>query len=101
MKCASAFAVRAYSRPQTVCDAQHTYQRAYQRNTHGIGNDEDAADRSHDGSPQNLQARLPMKMTSRRVPLILRQIQRIQAVITQAQPTMVMMERYISTCQPT
>ena len=40
-------------------------------------------------------------MTSRRVPLILLQIQRIQAVITQAQPTMVMMEMYISTCQPT
>ena len=42
-----------------------------------------------------------MKMTSRRVPSMLRQIQRIQAVTTQAQPTMVMKETYSSTCQPT
>ena len=42
-----------------------------------------------------------VKMTSRRVPSMLRQIQRIQAVTTQAQPTMVMKETYNSTCQPT
>ena len=34
----------------------------------------------------------PMKMISRRVPSMLRQIQRIQAVVTQAQPMMVMNE---------
>ena len=37
---------------------------------------------------------------SRCVPPILRQIQRIQAVITQAQPTMVMTESDISRFQP-
>ena len=42
-----------------------------------------------------------VKMTSRCVPSMLRQIQRIQAVTTQAQPTMVMKETYSSTCQPT
>ena len=39
-------------------------------------------------------------MISRWVPLILRQFQRIQAVMTQAQPTMVMKETYSSRCQP-
>ncbi len=41
-----------------------------------------------------------LKMISRRVPLMLRQIHRIQAVITQAQPMMVMKDRNISTYQP-
>ncbi len=35
---------------------------------------------------------VPLKTTSRRVPLMLRQIQRIQAAMTQAQPMMVMNE---------
>ena len=42
-----------------------------------------------------------LKTISRRVPEMFLQFQRIQAVITQAQPMMVMMERYISTFQPT
>ena len=37
---------------------------------------------------------------SRCVPLTLRQIHRIQAVVTHAQPTMVMAEMSNSTCQP-
>ena len=35
-----------------------------------------------------------LKTISRRVPVMLRQIQRIQAVVTQAQPMMVMNETY-------
>ena len=42
-----------------------------------------------------------VKMTSRCVPSMLRQAQRIQAVTTQAQPIMVMKDTYNSTCQPT
>ena len=41
-----------------------------------------------------------LKTISRRVPLTLLQFQRIQAVITQAQPMMVMKEIYVSTDQP-
>ena len=42
-----------------------------------------------------------LKTISRRVPLTFRQIHRIQAVVTQAQPMMVMTEMNISRCQPT
>ena len=42
-----------------------------------------------------------LKTISRRVPLTFRQFHRIQAVITQAQPMMVMTEMYIRTFQPT
>ena len=43
---------------------------------------------------------VPWKTTTRRVPVSLLHIQRIQAVVTHAQPTMVMRETYISTNQP-
>ena len=71
---------------------------ALQRYTHGIGMMKTqpittTIVRHRNSSP------VPMKMTSRRVPSMLRQIQRIQAV-TQAQPMMVMMERYTGHCQP-
>ena len=46
-------------------------------------------------------SQVALKITSRRVPLMLRQIQRVQAVTTQAQPMMVKNEAYISSCQPT
>ena len=44
---------------------------------------------------------LAMNVTSRRVPAMLRQTHRMNAVITHAQPTMVMMETIPSTYQPT
>src|SRR6266436_7518783 len=79
------------------CD---TYHWVYQRNIHGIGirNMQATANtivRHNTSRPEALNT------ISRRVPLTLRQFQRIQAVMTQAQPTMVMKETYIKRCQPT
>ena len=54
--------------------------------------DECAGDREHDRPPQHARVRWRLKTISRRVPWTLRQIQRIQAVVTQAQPMMVMKE---------
>ena len=44
---------------------------------------------------------LALKMISRRVPSMLRNIQRVHAVVTHAQPMMVMNEILSSTYQPT
>ena len=67
------------------------YQLAYQRSIHGIGmmNTQAIANTS---VRHNTSSPLALKMTSRRVPEMLRQIQRVQAVATQAQPMIVMNE---------
>src|SRR5262249_57356627 len=75
-----------------------TYHRVYQRRTHGIGIMKELANantivRHSTSSP------LALKTTSRRVPLILRQIQRVQAVATHAQPMIVMKETTSRSCQ--
>src|SRR5205807_9149450 len=79
------------------CD---TYHRVYQPSIHGIGirNALLTANTIVRHSTSHPEA---LNMISRRVPLTLRQFQRIQAVTTQAQPTMVMKDRSIRTCQPT
>ena len=112
-RCASAGAIEvgtAITR-QTPCETAYarcvrstsanceTYQRAYQRSTHGIGmmNTQPITNTRVRHSTSRPVA---LKMISRWVPSMLRQIQRIQAVMTQAQPMMVMKEMYSSTYQP-
>ncbi|MGX1150949.1 hypothetical protein [Bradyrhizobium ottawaense] len=43
---------------------------------------------------------MPTNIISRRVPAMFRQIQRIHAAMTQAQPMIVNMARNIRSCQP-
>ena len=58
-----------------------------------------AGDDEHDACATESPSPLPLNTISRRVPSMLRQIQRIMAAMTQAQPMMVMTERR-SRCQP-
>ena len=75
------------------------YHLAYQRSIHGMGMMKAQANANtivrHNTSRPDA-----MKMTSRCVPAMLRQFQRIQAVVTHAQPMMVMKETISSRYQP-
>ena len=76
-----------------------TNQRLYQRSTHGIGISK-AQPIPSTIVRHKISSPVPLKITSRRVPLMFRQIHLVHAAMTQAQPMMVMTEMYISNCQP-
>src|SRR5689334_8860146 len=79
-----------------TCDV---YQFAYQRSTHGIGMIR-MLSRLHTMVRQSTSSPDPVKTTSRCVPAMLLQIHRNQAVVTQAQPMIVMTESISNTLQP-
>ena len=81
---------------QTNCD---TNQRVYHRITHGIGI-ENPQPRANSRVRHSIPNPVALNATSRRVPLTLRQIHRIHAVMTHAQPMMVMTDKDVSRFQP-
>src|SRR5205814_7472738 len=95
----TAFAAPRYAVRSTSANWE-AYHWVYQRSTHGIGI-RNAHPIANSSVRHNISRPLALNMISRCVPATLRQFHRIQAVMTQAQPTMVMAERYSRTCQPT
>lgn len=78
------------------CD---TNQRVYHRITHGTGI-KNPQPRTNSRVRHSIPSPVASNATLRRVPLTLRQIHRIHAVMTHAQPTIVITDKEVSRFQP-
>src|SRR3981081_3736790 len=93
-----AFPDHAQAAASTTANCE-TYQLAYHRKIHGIGMIK-TVQRLKTAVRHSTCHPLALNTISRLVPAMLRDIHRIQAVVTHAQPTMVMKERSNRTYQP-